>query len=331
MRCFVLLVFTMTSATAIRAAEPPETLAVDPSAPPPFADENSIGRKGPWSVHENSILLTDQTEPIETTSGPLFGNFETPKFRGPLIDAAGTASLGTRGFGSVDVQTQLPFITNGPAGATLMVTPTVGIHHWNAPFFLLPDYVYDLSTDLAWRMPIGERWRMNLGITPGLFTDGNDFGGDAFRIIGRALATYQWSDRLDLTFGAVYLDREDIPAVPAIGFTWTPNDRWIVEANMPRPRIRYRLNDPKQDVAWWSYTSAALGGGQWSVELDDGTKDIVTQRQFALVWGIERRPSPYFSLFVEAGWVFGRRVEYDATDREIKANDSFLFRFGTSY
>jgi hypothetical protein len=220
--------------------------------------------------------------------------------------------------------------TLGSDDRALMFSPGMGFHWWDAPVdYRLPDFVYEATFDIGLRWKLNDRWRFNLGVTPGTYTD-VDTSGSGFRILARALAVYQWSETLAFTLGAVYLDRDDIPVVPGIGFSWTPNDRLRVDANMPRPRISYMFHQEAGGAKWWAYTGAALGGGQWEVRRD-GTDQIMTLRQFNLVAGIERRPIPYFALFLEGGWVFGREVEIQQTGEIFLPSDSFILRLGASY
>lgn len=254
------------------------------------------------------------------------------KWRGVLGSAAFIPSSGNQAFGSTDLEMSVPFMrTLGSDDRALMFSPGGGVHFWDPPeSYRLPSQVYDMSFDVGLRWKWNDRWRFILGVTPGFYTDGQAWSGNGFRIPARLLAIYQWSESLSFTIGAVYLNRDDIPVVPGIGFSWTPSEYLKVDANMPRPRISYMIFEEAGGAKWWAYTGAALGGGQWLVERD-GKDEVITLRQFNLVAGLERRPIPYVSMFLEGGWVFGREVEIRSPRETFIPSDSFIVRLGIGY
>ncbi len=253
------------------------------------------------------------------------------KWRGVYTNLAYIGDTGNNGFGVRDFELSVPFMrTLGSEDRALMFSPGFGLHWFDPPAdYRLPDFVFDTTFDFGLRWRANDRWRFNLGVTPGIYADPNA-DGVGFRILGRALAVYQWSESLSFTLGAVYLDRDDIPVVPGIGFSWTPNDRLKLDANMPRPRLSYMIYEESGGAKWWAYTGASLGGGQWLVRRD-GEDQVMTLRQFNLVAGIERRPIPYVAMFLESGWVFGREVEIQDTKETFIPSDSFIVRLGVGF
>jgi hypothetical protein len=306
-----------------------DTPAVEPSAPVSEVEpETSIAQ----SLESPP---TGEFTPVEerlATQSIWRDEWSRWKWRGVLANSSFIPTLGNQGFGSTDIEFSIPFMrTMGSDDRALMFSPGAGVHFWNAPAsYRLPETVYDFSFDVGLRWRANDRWRFILGVTPGFFTDGQAWSGEGFRIPARALAIYQWSETLSLTLGAVYLNRNDIPVVPGIGFTWTPTEYLKVDANMPRPRISYNFFEEAGGAKWWAYTGAALGGGQWLVDRD-GREEVITLRQFNLVAGIERRPIPYVSMFLEGGWVFGREVEIQTPKETLIPSDSFIVRFGIGY
>jgi hypothetical protein len=70
----------------------------------------------------------------------------------------------------------------------------------------------------------------------------------------------------------------------------------------------------------WVYLVGEMGGGTWAVERPDGRDDLLTYRDLRLLFGWENippRPHPLRPpalgrrLQVEAGWVFGRELEFE--------------------
>lgn len=192
----------------------------------------------------------------------------------------------------------------------------------------LPSNLYDAGVNFTWRRKLSERWNLMAMATPSIRSDFQT-SNDAFRLFGLGLLTYDWvPNRLSISMGAVYLDRDDIPLLPALGFTWTPTPLWRVEANFPRPRIARRIDKQGALSESWIYSGVALGGNTWAVERANGTDDVLNIRDIQWVFGWEHIREGGRGLFFEAGAAFGRSVEYESTGQEVDFDDSLFFRGG---
>ncbi|MCA9268157.1 MAG: hypothetical protein KDA41_06780, partial [Planctomycetales bacterium] len=125
----------------------------------------------------------------------------------------------------------------------LLITPGYGRHLLSGPNAPdLPSTLHDVYLQFRWMGKVNEFWGYDLVFTPGVYTDfEGGVTGDAWRYTGRAIATYQWAPWTQLVFGVVYLDREDVAALPAFGVIYEPCDgvRWELIA--PRPRYARRV------------------------------------------------------------------------------------------
>jgi len=192
----------------------------------------------------------------------------------------------------------------------------------------LPDDLYVTGVNFTWLKTISDSLRLTTMISPSIRSDFQS-SEDAFRLFGLALVTYEWiPDRLDASFGVVYLDRDDIPILPAIGFTWTPKPWWRIDANFPRPRIARRIDKCGSESESWIYTGVALGGNTYAVERADGSDDILNLRDYQWIFGWEHLRSGGRGLFVEAGAAFGRSLEYERDQLEVDFRDSLFIRGG---
>lgn len=192
------------------------------------------------------------------------------------------------------------------------LTPQFGWHLLNGPRATdLPGQLYDFSLDFSMYRPVGETWLLNLALTPSLFTDGDNLSGDAIRILGRAMAYYTASPQLQWAGGIVYLDRTDLPVLPAFGAICQPRDDLRFELMFPKPRLAWRQWRSPVDEQW-VYVTGELGGQSWGVVRASGADDIATYRDLRLVLGLERKRTAGSSWYVEGGYVFGREVEYES-------------------
>ena len=146
-----------------------------------------------------------------------------------------------------------------------------------------------------------------MAIKPGYF--GNfDSGVNQFRLQGKLAGIWEQSPTTKWVLGATYLDREDIDLLPIAGVIWRPSDLWKVDLVFPAPKVSLRAwRDCRS--AWWLYVAGEFGGGSWGIERLDGTPDTATIRDLRLRMGLERE-AQLVSFLLEAGYVFGRELEY---------------------
>ncbi len=110
-------------------------------------------------------------------------------------------------------------------------------------------------------MPLSERWTVQAGVSPGIFSDLDNTSGDAFRMPARLFGIYKYSERTQFTVGAVYLDREDVSLLPALGVIHRPTDRTTLELILPRPRVVQQFWGADANGGGFGYVAGELGGG----------------------------------------------------------------------
>ncbi|MBL8848995.1 MAG: hypothetical protein JNG89_04895 [Planctomycetaceae bacterium] len=285
----------------------PEALYPDGTVPIQYPLDDRAYRGLPDAYPGNSDGWTPpSTSTLPSVSQPPTAAIGWKSVKASLTEVFGTSdSLGITSF---DVRGTLEF---GRLPG-VFVTPQFGWHFLAGPSATdLPPQLYDLSVDLSLYRPVGDQWLFNLALTPSLFTDGENLSGDAIRVMGRAMAYYTASPTLQWAGGIVYLDRTDLPVLPAIGVICTPREDIRFELMFPRPRLAWRqwFNGVEEQ---WVYVTGELGGQSWGVVRASGADDIATYRDLRLVLGLERKQSAGQSWFVEGGYVFGREVEYES-------------------
>lgn len=199
----------------------------------------------------------------------------------------------------------------------------------------LPAALYDQWIEFRWLKKFNDRWAMDLAITPSLYTDYDNLSSHSFRMMGRALALYTASPEWQWAFGAIYLGREDLTALPAVGAIWTPNDTYKVEFLFPRPRVMRKLSSD-ETATRWLYLAGEFGGGSWAIErpgVVPGTRfnDIVTYSALRLLVGYEHKRAKGFSPRIEAGWTFNRSLEYQSGLGDMDLSSAAMIRFGGSF
>ena len=228
-----------------------------------------------------------------------------------------------------------PFVTLSP-GVNLLMPDGPTTEAFPAPGPDLPARLWGVNAELMAFMPLSERWSAQAAVAPGLFTDFENTGGDSFRMPGRILGIYKHSERTQLTVGAVYLDREDVTWLPALGLIHRPTDRTTLELILPRPRVIHRFTGRDADNGLFGYVAGELGGGSWAVERDGGGRtfhDVATLSDLRLLVGLEGKGNAWGhaymrNLFAETGYVFNRSVEYSSGAGDAEFGGAWLFRVG---
>ncbi len=217
----------------------------------------------------------------------------------------------------------------------LSFTPSYQMLFLNGPERTdLPETLYRANVDIAWFQPLSQQWFLQLAVTPGVAADFHTTNSDMVRIMGRALAFYQANEQFQWAFGAVYLARNDLPVLPAVGLIYTPSELTKLELIFPRPKFSHQLSAGHENSVWW-YVAGELGGGTYAITRSSGVEDVVSLGEFKLLTGIEHRwgndPKKQDILFYEVGYVFNRQVEYDSEIGDYDPSGAVVLRAGITF
>jgi hypothetical protein len=212
------------------------------------------------------------------------------------------------------------------------VKPRARIDWINAdPTIDIPSELYEFELQFFYRRPIRDRLTAMAIVSPSIRSDLTT-SDNAFRMFALVLCNWEWiADRLTVSGGAVYLGRADLPVLPAIGLTWTPNRRCKLELRFPSSRFSYRFAKDGSRSEKWTYLTAGLGGNTWAVTRDSSLTDELSLRDFRLMWGIEKLIDGGGGWLAEAGYAFARRLEYENDGSELELGDGFLLTAGWRY
>jgi hypothetical protein len=311
-----------------RPEAPPEVTYPDGTIPIQYPLDDNAYRGLPDAYPGSSSGWTPPAAPtapsplIEEPPGPFIG-WKTVKTS--LTEVFGNTS--SFGITSFDLRGTLEF-GRFPG---LFVTPQFGWHILAGPRSTdMPPQLYDLSLDFSMYRPVGDKWLLNVALTPSIFTDGNNLSGEALRMMGRGMAYYTASPTLQWAGGIVYLDRTDLPVLPAFGAVCTPREDVRFELLFPKPRLAWRQwYSPV--VEQWVYVTGELGGQSWAIQRASGADDIATYRDLRFVLGLERKQTSGQSWFVEGGYVFGREIEYESNIGGASFKDTGFLRVGGTF
>ncbi|QDU80940.1 hypothetical protein Pla110_26760 [Polystyrenella longa] len=194
----------------------------------------------------------------------------------------------------------------------------------------LPEHFHEYQVGASWMRILNEDWKMRLWAGTSFNTDGENTSSDALQFRGGLFAIYSVSPEFEWIMGVVALGRSDLPAVPALGLIYRPNDDWTFDFTFPRPQATYvyeRTDDRQHSV----YLGGGLNGTTWAFAEPNGRENQITYSDWRAVLGWESSPfSPTGSRFtpgkrlkVETGYVFARRLEFDDVRPDISLNNGW--------
>jgi hypothetical protein len=242
--------------------------------------------------------------------------------------------LGGDGMTVVDLENSftigLPFPDRD---SPLLITPGFDVHLLSGPTSTdLPAHLYDTYLGVRWLRRVSPTIMLNSSVSPGWFSDWESNETDALRAPAQSLIIYDWTPQTQVIAGLVYLDRVDLNFLPAVGVIYKPNDAVRIEAVMPRPKAAVRVRQNRRFEDWLSI-AGEFGGGEWSIERADGRDDILVNRDYRVVLGLERKNLVgMLGGRVEIGYIFGRVYQYRLTnDPDYEPADTMLIRGGLIY
>jgi hypothetical protein len=215
------------------------------------------------------------------------------------------------GFTDIELTSEWEFPTISQY-SLLTLTPGYGLHLVDGPATPdLPGRLHDISLDLEWVNPLSEEWAIELGLTPGLYSDFKQGTDKAFRLGARIVGYYTVSPELRFAAGIAFLDRKDEEFFPLGGIVWTPDADTSLELVLPRPKYAHRFNQCGDTEDWW-YIAGEFGGGSWAVERATGVVDVANYRDWRLAVGWEHQAKAGPSGLFEVGYVLDRHLEYNS-------------------
>ncbi len=304
----------------------------DPLPPPPgwmAAEFAGLGRTMGSSPESEPLVPGDEMT-LETgrLSSHKDGFFQRLAFSTNWIGRGGTDGLGileTRLFATVAVP--LP-----SRDFPLLITPGLDVNFFDGPRTApVPAEVYAAYLDLLWLPKLSERWLGVLSVAPGIYSDLRDVQSDAIRVKAKAMARFDWvPNRWQVLFGILYLNRDDVNLLPAGGLIYDPNDDTHLEFVFPQPKLARRIRqlDQRED---WIYLGGEFGGDTWSFRRDATHWDMLTQTDWRILLGWERKRPGGAGQHVEIGYVFSREVQFSSGLPTYTSGSAFMIRGGIDF
>ena len=208
----------------------------------------------------------------------------------------------------------------------LLITPGFNFTMIDGPTITeLPSRLYLAYVDFMWLPQIVKGYTILFSVVPSVF---GDFEAHDFRLTGKSLLIVDCiPDRLQFVGGVLYLNRANLRLLPAGGAIWSPTDWTRFELIFPKPKLAFRWN-VGLGYEDWIFTTAEFGGNTWPFVRTDGAEDEVTYNDYRILVGFERKLDGGAGYRLEAGYVFGRSIEFTSGQGDFDPQNTFLLRGG---
>jgi hypothetical protein len=328
------LPFVPSSAVRVRLPEQDwHSSSVSTTLPPPpgwIAAEFASLSRTMGSSPESEPLLPGDELTIETGR---IASHKTGFFQKLALNSAWLARGGAENLGLIENEAFVTVALPLPSrDFPLLVTSGFDWFSLDGPSSrALPPSLYDAYLDFMWLPKLSERWLGILSVSPGLYSDFDAMQDDAFRIKAKALARFDLvPQRVQILFGILYLNRNDVNWLPAGGIIWDPHDDVHLELVFPRPRLAYRFTASGlfED---WVYLAGEFGGDTWSIRQGANQFDMITYVDWRVFLGVERKRPGGAAVRLELGYVFGRELQFNSATPDAQFDDTFLVRAGVDF
>ncbi len=218
-------------------------------------------------------------------------------------------------------------------GWIFSVAPQIDVRWWGGPANPgLPPRAYRFGSDFQIETPARGPWSMQLGFTPSMNTDlQRSLNSEGWFFDARGMIFLRSKPNFMWVLGAGFWDRVTDRVVPYAGIVFNPNDRWEWRLVFPEARISYFLGDWWFGVPQWLYVTGEYNVEAYQiVEQNSRDREQIELEDWRLLIGL-RSDNGVLASFAEAGWIFGREVDFAGATTGFDISSGFIARVGLRY
>ncbi len=322
---------------ALRAQSPDEG---GPSLPNGFSPGTGLYnpfRPSPEPAPEGPFLSPPMSGVTGTVPwGPQYGRIGPIPYRfgwTPRLDYGYLPSAHTNpdvgGFTAYELDTE--FVFTAPVGPDLIFTmaPQFSYHNWDTGSSFSKD-LFRFGMNLQLATPGAAPWGYQIAFNPSVNTDfGGPLASEAVNLDSSGMMFFRLNPQWQIVLGAGYLDRVNDIIIPYGGVVYTPDDNWEFRLLFPQGRISRYIGD----FLWgshWLYLGWEYHVESYQITTATTSRNQIQMDDYRLTLGI-RSDHPGFTKFIEAGYVFGRDIDFKRAVRGFEITDGFLIRGGIRF
>lgn len=182
----------------------------------------------------------------------------------------------------------------------------------------LPNTLQSASAVMGLDFQVASKWLVRFEVQPGVYSDFQDITFDDVDVPATLGASWLYDKDLQIVFGLSVDPRREIPVMPGAGVRWQFEDRWVLNAIMPRPRLEWAMSETLT-----LHAGVALKGGSYRLADDFGDTHnrpgmngvTVDYSEVRCGLGAAWKPHPAVEVTVEGGYMVWRT--FDAWARNV--------------
>ena len=235
------------------------------------------------------------------------------------VNALWMPDSGSNGLGNTELRGQARFaIPCQMLGNEMFyVVPAMQVNFWefaarnSGNTFKMSDTTFGAWLEAGIEPTLGNEFRFDLWGSVGVYTDFDKVTSECIYVRGRGRAYYQYSNKVELMGGVIYMNRERIRLMPTFGVLWKPSDFLECHLVFPNPKI-LRYVYTTNNTEWWAYVRGDYDGGSWAMDTGYGF-ERVDYNDIRIALGLEFRnkPKQCLSGYFEIGGAFNRELYSD--------------------
>lgn len=187
----------------------------------------------------------------------------------------------------------------------------------------LPRDLHALFLEAGASYRINDKAFATLKLIPGFYSDFKDLGTADLRMPVLALGWYGFENGLSVVGGFLYrFGYHSNAFIPALGFSYQPNQSWRIDMIAPRPGITYFASPRLQLFVAGDFASEEYQLNDRSL----GAKAI-RYADYKAMGGLNYLPDPAIKLSTSVGYAFERRFAfYDSAHPDLRIDDVPFFK-----
>lgn len=224
------------------------------------------------------------------------------------------------------------FIHTMPLGPDLVFTaaPQFNYRRWDTSNLFMVD-LYRAGVNLQLSTvpnygPVGYQISFNPSINSDLQSE---LASESINLDASAVALFQFSPMWTGVLGVDFYDRVNNLIVPHVGVIYKPDNLWEFRLLIPQGRVSRYIGD-----FWWGshwlYLAWEFHVDSFQVNTPGDRRNQMQYEDYRLTFGM-RSDHRGFTKYIEAGYVFGRNVDFRSTLSDFNVSDGFIVRGGIRF
>lgn len=197
-----------------------------------------------------------------------------------------------------------------------------------SPLAALPKDLHALLLEVGVNYRINHRSFASLRLYPGIYSDFQSLSSNDVRMPVMALGGYSFDNGLSVIGGFIYrFGYHSSNFIPALGFSYQPNQSWRFDAVAPRPSITYSASQKIQLFAAGDFAS-----DEYELHESKLGAKAIKYSDYKAMAGLNYLPKPAIKISASAGYAFERKFSfYDSVRAGMRVDDVPFFKVSLDY